>query len=189
MNMGIFSRNRFIVQPKLKDVKDTGGIMDADMNLLCYVKHGHSWKESGVMREMKTTGIRLEGVDGALLGEIHENPELSWVRVKRVWGIYDAKRELKGVVEEKMKFIGSHWVLKSPDGDELATIKGNRKKHKYEVLTKDNQSIASCNPINKDYYSVDIQRSDFDSFLVLNYIIVLDHVSSWRVERGFGPEF
>ena len=187
--MGVFSRNRFIVQPKLKDVKDTGGIMDADMNLLCYVKHHHSWKESGVMREMKTTGIRLEGVDGALLGEIHENPELSWVRVIRAWGIYDAKGELKGVVEEKMKFIGSHWVLESPEGKKIATIKGNRKKHKYEVLTTDKQPIARCYPINKDTYSVDIQRSDFDSFLVLSYIVVLDRVTSWRVERGFGQRF
>jgi hypothetical protein len=186
MNMDIFDGNRFVIQPKLKDGEDTGSIMDEDMTLLCYIKHHHSWK-GVVTEEIRATNIRLEGIDGAVLREIHENPELSGVRVVRTWGIYDAKGELRGVVEEKMKLIGSHWVLESPEGDEIVTIKGNRKKHKYEVLTKGKQPIARCNPINKDVYIVDIQRSDFNSFLVLCYIVVQDHVSSWRVQRGFGP--
>lgn len=100
------------------------------------------------------------------------------------------KGELKGALMEKPKFIGSHWVLESPKGKEIAIIKGNRKKHNYEVLTKDKQTIARCHrdeTREKDSYIVDIPSSDFDPFLVLSYVVALDYVSAWRVEVG--PSF
>ena len=183
--MNVFDGDRFVIQPKLKTMNNTGRIMDEDMKPLCYVKHNHSWKGI-VLREMKVTGILLEGANGDVLGEIHESPDLSWGRLVKGWAIYDAKGKLRGAAEEKMKLIGSHWVLENSNGDEIASIKGNRKKHQYEVQTKDKQPIARCNPINKDSYSVEILRPDFDSFLILSYVVIQDHVSSWRVTRGFG---
>ena len=187
--MSIFDRNRFIVQPKLKDVKNTGVIMDGDMNRLCYIKHHHSWK-SMIITARRMTGILLEGIDGVTLGEIPETSKISWGRMLKKWEIYDANGELKGALMEKPKFIGSHWVLENPKGKEIATIKGNRKKHDYEVLTKDKQVIARCHreaTMDKDSYIVDIPTSDFDTFLVLSYIVALDYVSTWRVEVG--PSF
>lgn len=188
MNLSIFSRNRFIVQPKLKDVKDTGGIMDKEMNLLCYVRHLRSWKGI-IITARRTKGIRLEGVDGTVLGEIPEDMESSWGRMLKKWEIYNAKGELKGAVKEKPKFVGSDWILEDPEGKEIATTKGNRKKHTYEVLTRNKQVIARCHTeaaMNKDSYILDILSSDFDPFLVLSYAVVLDHVTVWRVEIGPG---
>ena len=101
-----------------------------------------------------------------------------------MWDVHDARGALRGAVKEKLKIIGTHWVLQNSEGKEIATIKGNRKKHNYEVRTADKQVIARCNPINKESYRVDIQGSDVDPFLVLSYIIVLDHVSSWKQTSG-----
>ncbi|UCC57992.1 MAG: hypothetical protein JSW14_06430 [Candidatus Bathyarchaeum sp.] len=139
--------------------------------------------------EARTTDIRLEAIDGTLLGEIHEvPPPLMTMKLKRKWEIYNFKKELKGIVREKPKFIGSDWVLENIEGKVIATIKGDRKKKDYEVQTKEKQVIARCYrdaSISKDSYQVDILGSEIDLFLVLTYIIVLDHVkSAWVARTG-----
>jgi uncharacterized protein YxjI len=180
MSLDIFGRNRFIVKRELKNFKDTLGILGADMNPLCYAKHQHSWKDMGLGSRMKTTDVRLEGIDGTLLGEITEIPVPQMpIRVMRKWKIYDSQGEFKGAVKEKLKFIGSDWMLESVDGNVIATMKGDRKKHGYEVLTADKQVIARCYAIGENSYGVDILRSDFDYFLILNYIVVLDLAKVW----------
>jgi uncharacterized protein YxjI len=179
--MDIFGRTRFIVQRQLTDFKDTLGIMDADMKLLCYVKHQHSWKMPRVWKGMpiasrvRTTDVRLEGIDGALLGEIHEIPTGTMRMIIR-WEVYDEKGGFKGAVKEKPKFIGSDWVLENAEGNVVATIKGDRKKHDYEILTADRyeQAIARCFIISENSYGIDILLSNLDPFLVLSYIVVLD---------------
>jgi hypothetical protein len=187
--MEVFRRNHFIIQHKLKDFEDTEGIMDTSKNLLCYVKHGHSWKGKPGRGEMRTTDIQLEGTDGTMLGEIREAPVVYFVAVIRKWYIYDAQGSLRGAVREKQKWFPGvvDWVLESAEGV-IATTKGDRKRHDYEVLTPDKQVIARCHTeaaISEDSYGVDILRSDFDPFLILSYIVVLDHVKVLRRERGF----
>ena len=54
--------------------EDTLDILDMDMNPLYHVKHQHSWKDMGLASRMKTTDVRLEEIDGTLLGEITEIP-------------------------------------------------------------------------------------------------------------------
>ena len=193
--MGVFGgRKRFIVQSKLENLKDTGSIMDANMKILAYFKHKHTWKHPPapikiLWQEARTTDIRIERIDETLLGEIHEIPPPALtLRLIRKWEIYNAKKELKGVVKEKPKFTGSDWVLESPDGKVIATIKGNRKKKDYEVQTKEKQVIAHCYrdaSMGKDSYQVDILSSEIDLFLILSYIVVLDHVKSAWVKRGY----
>jgi uncharacterized protein YxjI len=187
--MEVFRRNHFIIQHKLKDFEDTEDIMDRSKNLLCYVKHRHSWKGKPGRGEMRTTDIQLEGADGTMLGEIHEVPVVYFVAVIRKWYIRDAGGLLRGAVREKQKFFGIvDWVLESAEGV-IATAKGNRKRHDYEVLTPDKQVIARCHTeaaMSEDSYGVDILRSDFDPFLILSYVVVLDHVKVLTRERGFG---
>jgi hypothetical protein len=104
--MDFFRRTRFVMQRQLPGFEDILGIMDAYMNLLGYAKHQHSWKEPqdwqsmGKRVRMKTTDVRLEGIDGTLLGEIHEFPT-GMMRVVRRWEVYDGKEAFKGAVKEK----------------------------------------------------------------------------------------
>jgi uncharacterized protein YxjI len=193
--MGIFGgRKRFIIQSKLENLKDTGSIMDANMKILAYFKHKHTWKplpESTpyYWQEARKTDIRLEAIDGTLLGEIHEIPPPALtLRLIRKWEIYNAKKELKGVVKEKPKAIGSDWVLESPDGKVIATIKVNRKKKDYEVQTTEKQVIARCYrdaSMGKNSYQVDILSSEIDFFLILSYIVVLDRIKWAWVKGGY----
>jgi uncharacterized protein YxjI len=181
------------MQRQLPGFEDTLGIMDADMNLLGYAKHQHSWKEPqdwqsmGKRVWMKTTDVRLEGIDGTLLGEIHEFPT-GMMRVVRRWEVYDGREAFKGAVKEKHKFIGSDWVLESTEGNVIAIAKGDRKKHDYEILTADRceQAIARCSSISENSYWVDILLSNLDPFLVLSYIVVLDLAKS-GIEVSKGP--
>jgi hypothetical protein len=139
-----------------------------------------------VGNRMQTTDVRLEGTDASLLGEIHEVPT-GPMRVIRNWRIYNEKHEFKGAVKEKPKFIGSGWVLESPEEIVVATAKGDRKKHNYEVLTADRymQTIARCSNIDDKSYGAEILLSNLDPFLVLCYIVVLDLAKTVYVVKGY----
>jgi uncharacterized protein YxjI len=191
--MGIFAGSRFIILSELTEIKDALGIMDANMKPICYVKHKHSWKgpegKAGTMigKRMRTTDVRFEGIDSALLGEIHETPT-GIMRVTRKWNVYDAQGEFKGAVKEKPKFVGSEWVLENVEGTTVATVKGDQKNHNYQVITADKyqQAIARCSFVNKDSYGVDLMLSNLDPFLVLSYVVVLDLAKTSIVIRGRG---
>jgi len=190
VNTDIFGRNRYVIQSELSGSRDTLGIMDQNMNLLCYAKHTHSWRGpegsigSMVGNRMQTTDVRLEGTDASLLGEIHEIPT-SLMRPIRKWKIYNEKNELKGAATEKPKLIGSDWVLENSQGV-VATIKGDRKKHNYEIITADRYmlTIARCSTIDEKSYEIEILVSNLTPFLVLCYIIVLDLAKTAYVVRG-----
>ena len=70
----------------------------------------------------------------------------------------------------------------------IATVKGNRKKKDYKILTKRNESITRCyrsEKIGKESYYADIKRSEIDLFLVLSYIIILDLAKTgWTTISG-----
>jgi len=188
-------RTQFIITSKLENYKDTGSIMDTDGEIIAYFKHTHSWKtQNGPKwwrnkKEAKTTDIQIEGIDETLLGEIHETPPPMMSRIIRKWEIYNSKKELEGIVREKPEFIGSSWVLENLEGKVIATIKGNRKKKDYEILTKRDETIAHCyrsEKIGKESYYADIKRSEIDLFLVLGYIIVLDLAKTGWTSRSRG---
>ena len=192
MNTDIFANNRFIIQRKMTDGEDTLEIMDADMRHLCYVKHQHSRKTPKelfipIAGGMRVTDARLEEIDGSLLGEITEIP-IDLMRATSKWLVYDEKGVFKGAVKEKPKFVGSDWVLESAEGDVVATIEGNRKKHNFEVLTADRykQVIARCFNISESSYEVEILLSVLSPFLVLSYVIVLNLVETGHVFTSYG---
>ncbi|MBZ5529771.1 MAG: hypothetical protein LAN71_17990 [Acidobacteriia bacterium] len=190
--MDIFVGNNFIVQSGLIDSKDVLGIVDASMKPICYVKHEHSWKgpdgKAGAMigKRMRTTDVRFEGIDGAALGEIHENPD-RYHGNKKMERLRCA-RQFKGVVVEKPKFVGSDWVLENVEGTTVATVKGDQKNHDFQVVTADKyqQVLARCSVVNQDSCRVELMLSDFDPFFVLSYVVVLDLAKASMVIRGRG---
>jgi hypothetical protein len=188
----VFGRTRFIVQ-KQPEPKDSLCILDPSMQPLFYAKHQHSWKTpyfKGIPlpnREMKTTDVLFEGVDGVLLGEIHEIPP-EGVRVIKRWQIFNEKGELKGTVKTKPKFIGNDWILETPDGNVAFTVIGNRKKHDYKITTADSyqQTIAGCAAVDKDSFKVDIMLTSFSPFLILSSVIILELSTLGITVRKYG---
>jgi hypothetical protein len=124
---------------------------------------------------MKTTDVKFEGVDGVLLGEIHEIPP-EGVRLIKRWQIFNEKGQLEGTAKTKPKFIGNDWILESVDGNRTFTVVGDRKEHDYEVITTDScqQIVASCSIVDKTCFKVDIMLTSFSSFLFLSFIIILE---------------
>ncbi len=190
----VFGRTRFIVQ-KQPELKDTLSILDPTMTTLFYAKHQHSWKTPSFIRdksiflpyrEMKTTDVRFEGVDGVLLGEIHEIPPEGMQLIK-TWQIFNEKGELKGTAKTKPKFVGSDWILENADGNINVTIFGNLKKHDYKIVTKDRyrQTIAGCSIVDKNSFDVNIMLTTFSPFLILSFIIILELSTKITTTRGW----
>jgi uncharacterized protein YxjI len=183
--MGLSGETKFVLKHEQKNSRGIISILGADSKPFCVVTYDHSWKMPKIWkdlptnRRMRSTDVRLEGQTGALFGEIHEIPT-GTLRLIRKWEVCDEKGIAKGVVTEKPKFVGSEWVLEDVEGNPLASVEGDRKKHDYEVITPDRykQTIARCSIIDKDSYQLEVMVSNLDSFLVLCYVIVLDLVKT-----------
>jgi len=179
--MGFPEKANLVLKHEQKNSKGIISILGADLKPLCAVNYDHSWKmpkiwnDVPINRRMRSTDVRVEGKNGELLGEIHEIPT-GTLRLIRKWEVQDEKGVSKGVVAEKPKFVGSDWVLENVEGNLLAVIEGDRKKHNYEVVTPDRsrKTIARCSILDKDSYRLEIMVSNIDFFLVLCYVIVLD---------------
>jgi uncharacterized protein YxjI len=196
-NLEVFrGKERFIIDHRLKGFKETGGILDPWMGVLAYFKHEHTWKSTlkaapgpswinpppSSRWKTRTIDIVFETFHGALLGEMHEiPPELMTIQSRKKWEIYNAENELQGVVREKPKAFGSDWVLENSNGELIASIKGNVDTKEYEIHNNREEAIARCywnEAISEECYIVDILDSEFDLFLVLSYIIILDFADS-----------
>lgn len=190
--MDFSEKTNLVLKHEQKNSKDTISILGADFEPCCLATYDHSWKIPKIWNDVPTnrrkrsTDVRLKGKEGKLLGEIHEIPT-GTLRLIRKWEVTDEKGVSKGLVTEKPKFVGSDWVLENVEGNLLAIIEGDRKKHDYEVVTPDRgrQTIARCSSLDKDSYRLEIMVSNIDSFLVLCYVIVLDLAKTPAViERG-----
>jgi hypothetical protein len=186
------NRNRFIITSKLKDDKNVGSIRGTDQEILTYFVHKDVWKPHDRWRggifgrpEYKTTDIRIESVDKTLLGEIHEFPIFRWMTsngpfIRRIWEIHRVKTGLEGVVRDKASLFSSDWILETIVGETISSIRGNRWKKNYEILSKRKKTFARCyrgKLMDKNSYFLDIQRFEIDLFLLLSYVIVLDCAS------------
>ena len=189
--MSVFEKTNFIFKHEKKN--DSITVLGGDSKPLCLVIHEHSMKMPQIIgnipipRKMRTTDVRIEGIDGELLGEIHEFPT-GTMRLIRKWKVFDQNGTYKGVVCEKPKFMGNDWVLQNVEDNLLAVIEGDRKKHNYEIVTSDRskQSIARCTSLNEDSYRVELMVSSIDPFLVLSYVIVLDLAKTAAIISGAG---
>ena len=195
--MSLFEKTKFVLKHEQKNFKDIIDIMGPDLKSFCIVNYEHSWKMPKIWndvptnRRMRSTDVRLEGEDGKLLGEIHETPT-GTLRLIRKWEVYGDKGVCKGIVTEKPKFIGSDWVLENVEGNVLASVEGDRKKHNYVVVTpeRNKQEIARCSNLDNDSYKLEIMVSNVDSFIILCYVIVLDLAKTPAViKRRVSPYF
>lgn len=75
--------------------------------------------------------------------------------------------------------------METPDGNELARIKGNIVHHAYDIIAPDKTVIAKVH-LNwatiRDEYCLEIVKKDFNPLLILGYAIAMDHVK--HEDRG-----
>ena len=178
----------FIIQSKWENRWDTGCIMDLDKKILAFFYISESWKpprtRNGHSRSYLGRGLTadfwLETNNQSLLGEIYGFPPPLYSFARRNhYEIYNSEKKLVGVVWEKIRQFGSKWVLENPEGEIVATIRGNRLKKNYMIITQDNLIATRCyrtSEMSENLYRVDILESDLDTFLILCYILVLDRV-------------
>jgi hypothetical protein len=187
-------KNRFFLYHRLKSFKDTGGILDSNLGILAYFKHEHTWKPvpfPNSREKTRLTNILVETFNRALLAEMHEfPPEFMTIQSRKKWEIINAKKEIRAVVKEKPKARGSDWVLENPEGEIIASTKGDVDKKEYEIHNSREQIIARCywdDAISEEFYVIDILDSQFDLLLVLSYIIILDFADSAFVTSDVQP--
>jgi hypothetical protein len=187
-------KKRFFIDHRLKNFKNTGGILDSNLGILAYFKHEHTWKPypyPNSNEKTRLTNIIIEELNGTPLAEMNEfPPEFMTIQSRKKWEIINAKKEIHALVKEKPKSIGSDWILEKPQGEIIASTKGDVDKKEYEIYNNRDQILARCywnDEINPEYYVIDILDSQFELLLILSYIIILDFADSEFITSDIQP--
>ncbi len=173
----MFGETNYIIDQKLLSFRDTFGIKDESGNLLACVK-----------RELLGFGPKFwfEAPQGAKLGEV-QGKILS---VRPTFEIYDASNRLVAVVKKKLfSLLGSQWWMEDSSGHEIAKVSGNIWEHDYRVETPADAQIAQIHKkwiSVRDSYCVEITNPEIKPFLVLSYVIAMDHVEDKEHGKVFG---
>ena len=171
-----FTGTEYIVEQKIVAMRDTFGIKDRNGNPLAYVK-----------KKIVSFGPKFwfEALDGTRLGEVDGKV----LTVRPTFEIYDVQGKLLGVVKKKiLKLLGSEWWLEDPPGQEVARIKGNITEHDFTIQSSSGATIAQ---IHKKWvtirgsYCVEILGSGLDPYVILAYVIAMDH-TEYKRGGGFG---
>ncbi|MGA2524351.1 MAG: LURP-one-related family protein [Candidatus Bathyarchaeia archaeon] len=177
---GMFNQNKYTIEQKLVAVRDTYGVKDLNGNLLGYVKQKivsvgpKFWFED-------TNGVQLGEVDGKLVS-IHDE-----------YDVKDQSGQLKARIKKKiLNLIGSEWWMEDAQGQQIAKVKGNYSEHEYQILAPDGSVIAQIHKkwvTIRDSYNIEITRSDFDAFLIISYVIAMDHIEQKNnpAQNRIGP--
>jgi uncharacterized protein YxjI len=100
--------------------------------------------------------------------------------LRDTYDVKDQNGQLKARIKKKiLKLIGSEWWMEDAQGQQIAKVKGNYTEHNYQILAPDGSLIAQINKkwvTTRDSYNIEIARPDFDPFLILSYVIAMDHV-------------
>ena len=165
--MGMFDQNKYTIEQKLVALRDTYGVKDLNGNLLGYVKAKivsmgpKFWFED-------TNGVQLGEIDGKI------------VSIHNEYDVKDQNGQLKAKIKKKiLKLIGSEWWMEDAQGQQIAKVKGNYTEHEYQILAPDGSLIAQIHKkwvTIRDSYNIEITRPDFDTFLILSYVIAMDHI-------------
>ena len=163
----MFNQNKYTIEQKLVALRDTYGVKDLNGNLLGYVKQKivsvgpKFWFED-------TNGVQLGEVDGKL------------VSIHNEYDVKDQTGQLKARIKKKiLNLIGSEWWMEDAQGQQIAKVKGNYSEHEYQILAPDGSVIAQIHKkwvTIRDSYNIEITRPDFDTFLILSYVIAMDHI-------------
>ncbi|MGD0644787.1 MAG: LURP-one-related family protein [Candidatus Bathyarchaeia archaeon] len=163
----MFDQNKYIIEQKLVALRDTYGVKDLNGNLLGYVKAKivsvgpKFWFED-------TNGVQLGEIDGKI------------VSIHNEYDVKDQSGQLKARIKKKiLNFIGSEWWMEDAQGQQIAKVKGNYSEHEYQILAPDGSMIAQIHKkwvTIRDSYNIEITRPDFGPFLILSYVIAMDHI-------------
>ena len=177
---GMFGQDKYTIEQKLVAIRDTYGVKDLNGNLLGYVKQKivsmgpKFWFED-------TAGVQLGEIDGKI------------VTIHNEYDVKDQNGQLRARIKKKiLNLIGSEWWMEDAQGQQIAKVKGNYTAHDYQILAPDGSIIAQIHKkwvTIRDAYNIEITRPDFERFLILSYVIAMDHVEQKNNQsRGYiGP--
>ena len=127
----------------------------------------------------------FETPDGAAFGEMRGKV----LTVRPTFEIYD-QQGLVAVVRKKiMKLLGSEWWLEDSSGTEIGRIKGNITEHEFSIQSPSGGQVAQIhkNWVSiRDSYGVEIQSQEIAPFIVLAYVIAMDHAQFKGLGASFG---
>ena len=175
--MSMFEQKQYIIEQKLVSLRDTYGVKDVSGNLLGYVK-----------AKMFTLGPKFwfEDTHESQLGEI----DGKIVSIHNEYDVKDQNGQLRARIKRKIfKLIGSEWWMEDPQGQQIAKAEGNFTEHNYQITAPDGSPIAQIHKkwvTIRDSYSIEIQNPDFGAFLVLSYVIAMDHVDQKSRQHSQG---
>ena len=166
----MFDKTKYVIETsiteRLRALRETYGVKDANGNLLGYIKE-----------ERLGINCWFEGMDGTRLGEI---------RVADGYEVYDAQNMLRGIIKrEKPRglFSKPSWLIEDHEGHLLAEAKEiGRFVAKYQILAPDGGVFAEINPIvripflpggSSPSFRIDVTRQGLDPILILSYAYVL----------------
>jgi len=165
--LAMLETREFTIDQRLLSVRNTYVVKDKYGQQLGFIKQEflswgpHFWFEDN-------SGERLGEIDGKVVTVHHE------------YQIKDKEGQIRASVKKKiLKLFGSEWWMETPDGHELARIKGNIVNHTYDMTAPDKTVIAKVH-LNwatiRDEYCIEITKQDFNPLLILGYAIAMDHV-------------
>jgi len=177
---GLFGQKKYIIEQKLVALRDTYGVKDLDGNLLGYVK-----------AKIVSFGPKFwfEDLNGVQVGEIDGKV----VSIYNEYEVKDQTGKLRARIKKKiLKLIGSEWWMENAQGQQIAKVKGNFTEHEYQILDPNGSLIAQIHKkwvTVRDSYNIEITNSDFDPFLILSYVIAMDHVEQKdnQTRSSIGP--
>jgi len=171
----VFSGAEYIIEQKIAALRDTFGIKDRNGNLLAYVKKKLvSWGPQ----------FSFETPDGTRLGEMRGKV----VAVRPTFEIYDQQGLVAVVRKKVLKLLGSEWWLEDSSGSEIGRVKGNIMEHEFSIQSPSGTQIALIHKkwvSIRDSYGVEIQSRDIDPYVILAYVIAMDH-AQFKLEKGLG---
>ena len=172
-----FTGREYIIEQKIAALRDTFGVKDRSGNLLAYVK-----------KKLVSWGPQFffETPDGTRFGEMRGKV----LTVRPTFEIYDQQGLVATVKKKVLKLIGSEWWLENSAGTEIGRIKGNVTEHEFSIQTPTGGQVAQVHKkwvSLRDTYGVEIQSQDITPYVVLAYVIAMDHAQ--YKAKGFNVTF
>ncbi len=156
----MFDKTQYVIEKKLRTLRPTHNVKDANGNLIGYIK-SHMFKPISWFEE----------TDGTRLGEI---------RSKRMqYEIYDAENQPKAIVKPASgNRWKSPWLIEDHESKQLAEVQQSSKfLREYKVVAPDGNVIAQLHLIARvpflpggrtPSYRVEILRQNLDPLLILS---------------------
>jgi uncharacterized protein YxjI len=174
----VFSGTEYIIEQKIAALRDTFGIKDRNGNLLAYVK-----------KKLVSWGPQFffETPDGTRFGEMRGKV----LTVRPTFEIYDQQGLVAVVKKKVLKLIASEWWLEDASGKEMGRIKGNITEHDFVIQSPSGSQVAQVHKkwvSIRDSYGVEIQSQGIDPYIVLAYVIAMDH-AQFKLNSGLNVGF